>query len=462
MALGAITSAPMFAGAELAKGVAGKPPVLRCALLGCGIRSSAHLNEAIGHNKQTLAAIVDPDPGARKKALAWLKIKRPEAKPPREFGDYRKFFETMGKDIDAVFIATPNHQHALPAMMAIKSHIPVYCEKPLCHTIGEARELRRLSLDNPSVATQMGNQGHCEEGYISLCEHLWSGAIGKITETHSWTDRANGGVGGRTITLPVPKGLEWDSWIGPAPYRDYHQNLHPHDWHEWYDFGNGSIGNMGCHILDGVYWALKLEHPDSVEMEQCRGGSDEQYPTGSRIRYDFPARGDQPALKVYWYEGFSQNAPGTMISNLQSVKGLERNRPGILKTLEEQFPDEDFASNGTVYVGEKGYAYTGTYGERFRILKNEKSPPVSKPVRTLERPKDIFTNFINAVQNGSSKTASPFEYGARLTEFTLLANLAQHAGIGKKVEWDGLAMKVRNMNHLNQWITIEKRKGWTC
>ena len=142
------------------------------------------------------------------------------------------------------------------------------------------------------VATQMGNQGHCEEGYRRLCEYIWAGAIGKITETHSWTNRANGGEGPRPPTLPIPAGLHWDEWIGPAPYRNYHSDLHPHEWHGWYDFGNGSIGNMGCHVLDGVYWALKIEHPSSIEVEQMRGGSDERYPTGSRVRWDVPARGN--------------------------------------------------------------------------------------------------------------------------------------------------------------------------
>src|SRR5439155_19047226 len=254
-----------------------------------------------------LRAIVDVNEkqfGAVKKALEG---KGKDAGDLQTFTDYRVMFDKMGKEIDAVFIATPNHHHAPPAMIAMQLGKGVYCEKPVCHDIDEARKLREMAR-RYKVTTQMGNQGHCEEGYRLLCEYIWAGTIGKVTETHSWTDRANGGVGPRPAVQPVPAGMHWEEWIGPAPYRDYHDDLQPHEWHGWYDFGNGSIGNMGCHILDGVHWALKLEHPTSIEVEEMRGGSEERYPTGSRIRWDFPARGEMAAAKVYWYEGRKKNA----------------------------------------------------------------------------------------------------------------------------------------------------------
>ena len=152
-------------------------------------------------------------------------------------------FDKLHKQIDAVFVATPNHHHALPSMIAMQLGKGVYCEKPLCHDMAEARKLREMS-HKYKVATQMGNQGHCDEGYRRLCEYVWAGVIGKITETHCWCDRSNGGVGPRPPTQPVPAGMHWDEWIGPAPYRDFHADLHPHEWHGWYDFGNGSLGNM--------------------------------------------------------------------------------------------------------------------------------------------------------------------------------------------------------------------------
>jgi len=254
--------------------------------------------------------------------------------------------------------------------------------------------------------------------------------------------------------------LQWDSWIGPVPYRDYHDDLHPHEWHGWYDFGNGSIGNMGCHVLDGVYWALKLEHPTTIEMEEVRGGSNERYPTCSRIRWDFPARGEMPAVRVYWYEGLKKDASAEASGNLRTAKGDARNIPSMLADLLKKYPDEEFDTNGTIYIGDKGIIYTGCYGDHMHMVPREKMKEMAQPPKTLPRPKDVFSDFIEAARAGKTDTAASFEYGTRLTEFTLLGNLAQYAGVGKKVEWDGANMKVKNLPDLNQWIKREYRQGW--
>jgi hypothetical protein len=371
-------------------------------------------------------------------------------------------FEKIGKDIDAVFIATPNHHHAAAATMAIELGKGVYCEKPLCHDIAESRKLRELAR-HAKAPTQMGNQGHCEEGYISLCEAVSAGVIGNITETHSWTDRANGGVGPRPPSVTPPAGLHWDEWLGPAPYRDFHADIHPHEWHGWYDFGNGSLGNMGCHVLDGVFWALKLDHPHTIELEEVRDGSNERYPTGSRIRWDFAARGEMPPVKVYWYEGLKVGAAQDAASGqLRTVKGDARNLPPLFGELLKQYPDEEFETNGTFYVGEKGILYTGTYGGKMHLLPFEKWQTMKHPTRTLPRPKNIFTDFLEACRNGSKETSASFEYGAQLTEFTLLGNLAQHAGVGHKVQWNGTEMKASNLPELGRWVACPYRKGWTA
>jgi predicted dehydrogenase len=315
----------------------------------------------------------------------------------------------------------------------------------------------------------MGNQGHCMEGYRRLCEYIWAGTIGNVIETHSWTDRANGGIGPRPPVQPAPAGLHWEDWIGPAPYRDFHADLHPHEWHGWYDFGNGSIGNMACHVLDGVFWALKIEHPESVEAEYIRGGSDERYPLGSRLRWDIPARGDMPPAKVYWYEGLSPTGSAKDIGKNDAVRkptrsnpADSRNLPQLLLDLKKKYPDEDIdnVDSGTLYVGEKGIIYTQTYGKGMHIVPIEKMDEAPEPPKTLPRPKDIFADFIDACRAGGSETSAPFEYGARLTEFALLGNLAQHAGPGQKVMWDGPNMKVANIPELNQWIERKPRKGW--
>jgi predicted dehydrogenase len=460
LATGAASAVRFFPGPNILA-AAGSGDKLNCVQIGCGGRAMTHLDAVIGQGGQNLAAIVDPDENKHVAVQNWLKKRNIDGGKLQIFTDYRQMFDKIGKQIDAVFIAAPNHHHALPAMIAMQLGKHVYCEKPVCQNIGEARMLREMARKS-KVATQMGNQGHCMEGYRRLCEYIWAGVIGKVTETHSWTDRCNGGAGPRPPYEPVPKGLNWDLWIGPAPYRDYHSDLHPHEWHGWYDFGNGSIGNMGCHVLDGVYWALKLEHPTSIEVEYIRDGSNERYPNGSRIRWDFPARGDMPPVKVYWHEGLNKTTTAQPVGNLRAAKGDARNLPPLLLELRKKYPDEelDRGDSGTLYVGEKGIIYTGTYGDRMHIVPIEKMSETPPPPKTLPRPKDIFTDFIEACRSGKTETAVSFDYGTRLTEFAILGNLAQHVGEGKKVEWDGPNMKVTNIPELNQWVKREYRKGW--
>jgi len=460
LAAGAVSSLNFLTGYASAQTGGAPSGKLNCVQIGCGGRGMNHLDAVIDKNRQNLYAIVDPDEKAPARVQAWFKRKGLPWPDVQIFKDYRQMYDKVGKNIDAVFITTPNHHHATAAMIAMQLGKNVYCEKPVCHEIAEARRLREMARKYNKIATQMGNQGHCEEGYRRLCEYIWAGTIGNVTETHSWTDRANGGVGPRPPVEPPPKGMNWDSWIGPAPYRDYHSDLHPHEWHGWYDFGNGSIGNMGCHVLDGVFWALKIGHPTSIEVEQQRGGSDERYPTGSRIRWDIPARGDMPPVKAYWYEGLNQGTDAKADGVLRTAKGASRNRPPLLVELEKKYPDEVFDSSGTLYVGDKGVIYTATYGDRMTILPREKMVETPKPPITLARPKDIFTDFVKACLAGRTDTAAPFEYGAQLTEFSILGNLAQHVGPGRKVEWDGPNMKVTNIPELNAWVKREPRDGW--
>ncbi|MDB6021582.1 MAG: gfo 6 [Pedosphaera sp.] len=466
LAAGAISAASFLPGCATTTTARRRLPdeKLNCVQIGCGGRGNSHLEAVIGEkakNPQNLYAIVDPDEKKHAAVQGWLKKNKLDPNKPQFFTDYRQMFDKVGKNIDCVFIATPNHHHATAAIMAMQHGKNVYCEKPLVHDIADARRMREMAAKyHNKLATQMGNQGHCEEGYRRLCEYIWAGAIGKVTETHSWTDRANGGVGPRPPVLPVPAGMHWDSWIGPAPYRDFHSDIHPHEWHGWYDFGNGSIGNMGCHVLDGVFWALKLDHPTSIEVEESRGGSDERYPTGSRIRWDCPARGDMPPVKVYWYEGLNKTTSASADGVLRAAKGAARNLPPLLVELQKQYPDESFDSSGTLYVGEKGVIYTATYGERMHILPMEKMNETAKPEKTLPRPKDVFNDFVIACLENRTDTAAPFEYGARLTEFSILGNLAQHVGVGHKVEWDGPRMKVTNIPELNAWVHRKSRSGW--
>jgi predicted dehydrogenase len=460
LAAGALASTRFLPGPNLLAAAApGRK--LNCVVIGCGGRAMNHLEWLVMTSKENLVAIVEPDEKRQEHVKTWLKSKQQDPSKLQVFTDYRQMFDKISREIDAVVVATPNHHHAAASMLAIEGGKGVYCEKPLCHDIAEARKLREMAR-HAKTPTQMGNQGHCEEGYRRLCEFVWAGVVGKITETHSWTDRANGGAGPRPPAQPTPAGMHWDEWIGPAPYRAYHADLHPHDWHGWYDFGNGSLGNMGCHVLDGVYWALKLEHPTTIEVEEMRDGSNERYPTGSRIRWDFPARGEMPAVKAYWYEGLRKNSTATASGKLQAAKGDARNLPPLLAELQKKYPDEEFDSNGTLYVGEKGILYTGTYGGRMHILPMERMNEFAKIPRTLPRPKNIMADFLNACREGKTETAANFDYGARLTEMTHLGNLAQHVGPGKPVAWDGPGMKVANIPELNAWVKRPYRSGWSA
>ncbi len=458
LAAGAVSAANLFPFPNIARARA-TGDKLNCVVVGCGGRGMSHVGVAVKENLVAICDVNEKRYAAAAKAIDKSGKKKSSGSGGLQtFVDYRQMFDKIGNQIDAVFVATPNHQHALPTMIAMQLGKGVYCEKPLCHFVGEARQLRAMAAKSKAPA-QMGIQGHCEEGYRRLCEYIWAGAIGNVTETHSWCDRSNGGIGPRPPTLPVPAGMHWNEWIGPAPYRDYHDDLNPHEWHGWYDFGNGSLGNLACHVMDGVYWALKLDHPLSIELEAVSGGTVERCPTGTKIRWDCPARGDMPPVKVFWYDGYA-GQPQPKIDGKTRGKKLPHYLPPLLIELQKKYPDEKFESNGTLYVGDKGIMYTGCYGEGVRIIPEAKTEEVARPPRTLPRPKSSFNDFLSACREGRKETAAPFEYGAQLTEFAILGNLAQHAGVGQKVEWDGPNMRVTNLPELNQFVEREYRKGW--
>jgi predicted dehydrogenase len=461
MGAGALLGARPFWG----RTVFAAPPndKLRIAVIGCGGQGrGAHVPQAVG---QHLVALVDADSKgidlAFKRAEEAAKKNNDAFDPSkvRTFDDYRQLFDKARNDIDAVIVATPNHHHALPAMLAMKAGKGVYVEKPLCYNIDEARTLSRMS-EELKAATQMGNQGHSAEGYRRLVEYIQAGAIGKVTEVHCWSDRKNGGEGPRPPTIPVPAGMNWDHWIGPAPYRDYHKDLHPHEWHGWHDFGDGSLGNMGCHVMDGAHWALKLGHPTSIEMEEVTGGTDERYPIGCRLRWDFPARGEMPPVKVYWYDGVRKGVKNAGQGDTgDNVDAGSRNRPPLAAEIEKKY-NRKLDGNGTLYVGDKGVMYTGTYGGGTRIIPEEAHKAFPAPPQTLPRVKGgHHGSFFNAVRTGEP-ASSNFEVASKLSEMILLGCLAIKAGLKNKVEWDGEKMMCTNIPALNRHLKREYRKGW--
>src|SRR6516162_2645703 len=266
---------------------------LGVAVIGCGGRGAGNPGLAAG---ERLVALVDIDEKKLDEATKKIAAKVPE---PKIYYDYRRMFDECGKDIDVVLIATPDHHHAPAAIRAIQLGKSVFVEKPLTWCIYEARQLTEAARKR-KVHTQMGNQGHSDDGYRRLCEYIWAGAIGNVTETHSLMGRSFGGSGDRPKGNPVPPGVHWDEWLGPAQLRDYHDGLHAFSWRNWCEFGTGTLGDMGCHVLDGVFWALKLGEAKqfTIECVAQRNGSAEKFPQDNHLRWIFPARGDMPAVTI--------------------------------------------------------------------------------------------------------------------------------------------------------------------
>jgi predicted dehydrogenase len=288
----------------------------------------------------------------------------------------------------------------------------------------------------------MGNQGHCSDTIRKSCEYIWAGAIGNVTETHSLLGRDFGGSGGRPASKPVPAGLHWDEWIGPAPYRDYHEGLHPFSWRNWRHFGTGTIGDMACHNLDALFWALKIGEAKHFTIECLRttGGSQEMYPQSNIVRYEVPARAGMGPVKVHVYDNASL-------------------RPEIMKDAEKQY--EVKFGEDTLFVGDKGLFRTGGTCGSLGFLPEDRRTEVPQPPKVLPRAhggpiEDLFY----ACKNGTVPCSNFPGAAAPLTAFALAGHLAQFAGVGKKLDWDVAQMRCTNLPEINRYVRREYRRGW--
>lgn len=401
------------------------------AVIGCGGQGGGNPGLAAS---ERLVALVDVDEKIIAKTLDNVKEKAPN---PPVFYDYRKMFDKHAKDLDAVFIATPDHHHAPAAIRAIRLGKSVFCEKPLCWCIYEARTLTQEAKKH-KVHTSMGNQGHAGEGYRRLCEFIWSGAIGDVTETHSMMSRNFGGKGGRPKGEKVPEGLHWDEWLGPAGERDYHGGLHQFGWRSWTEFGTGVLGDMGCHVLDGCFWALKLGEAKSYQIECVAqtGGSSEMFPQYNHLRWRFPARGDMPPVTLNSYDA---------------------DWPKDLKVLLYDLKDRQ--DGGTVYIGTKGVMVTGTYGDNPRILPKEKHDKYRAPEKSIPRSKAGPKGDLLAAIRGGGEPSTSFDYAGPFTEFVLTGVMASRVGPGKVITWDVDKMAA-DMPEANALVKRNYRKGW--
>jgi len=369
----------------------------------------------------------------------------------KKYRDFRVMLEKQEKEIDAVIIATPDHTHAVATLTAMKLGKHVYTQKPLTHDIYEARILTEAAKKY-KVATQMGNQGHSGEGTCLIKEWVNDGALGQVREIHCWTDRPGHrwpqGIARFKDIMPVPEDLDWDLWLGTAPTRPYHEKYAPFSWRGFWDFGTGALGDMGCHIIDQPFDSLQLGYPTSVEgvytvtaRKQQRDEIEaESPPTSSIIRYEFPARGNLPAVTLFWYDG-----------------GLKPFRP---RELDD---GRTFEDNGFLLVGDQATLMAGCYGLSPCLIPDAKMKAYKRPAKTLPRVEGGVDghekNWLMACK-GQVKSSCPFEYAGPLTETVLLGNLTLRSG-GKKLLWDGPNMTVTNCPEANQYVRRDYRRGWS-
>jgi predicted dehydrogenase len=361
----------------------------------------------------------------------------------KRYRDFRVMLEKE-KNIDAVVVATPDHTHAVATMMAVKMGKHTYCEKPLTRTVYEARALAKAARE-AKVATQMGNQGMAFEGNRLINEWLWAGAIGPVREVHAWSDRPthNGklfwdqGIDRPKDTPPVPSTLDWNLWLGPAPFRPYHPAYVPFKWRGWWDFGSGGLGDMGIHNLAPVFSALKLTAPTSLHSSSTLVNK-ETLPLASTVHYEFPARGDMPPVKLHWYDG-----------------GIIPPRPDELEDGRELSRED-----GLIFVGDKGKMYVeGWGGNSPRLIPEAKMKEYKRPPRTLPRSIGHHNEWIQACKEGTP-TRSNFDFAGPLTEAVLLGTVSVRMG-GKKLIWDSENLKVNNVPEANEYLHYQYRKGWT-
>ncbi len=413
---------------------------LNIAAIGVGGMGGANLKACEG---ETIVALCDVDDAYAAKTVALY----PKAKV---YKDYRVMLDRE-KGIDAVIVATPDHTHAVITMAVLAAGKHVYCQKPLTHTVREARTVAEAAR-RARVVTQMGNQGHSYESMRLLKEWLDDGAIGDVTEVHAWTDRPVGGDPWSDFvqrampsdTPPVPASLDWDLWLGPAPYRPYHPEYHPTRWRAWLDFGTGPLGDMGCHILDPAFWALELGAPRAIEATSTHydpAVASQTYPRASIVRYEFPARGARPPVKLTWYDG--------------------RLLPPVPEELE---PGRALPASGALLVGTKGKILHGSHGaDGVRLIPETRMAEYRRPPKTLPRVVGTHEDdWIRACKQGPGGTppCSPFEYGAALTEMVLLGVVAIRMK-DQRLEWDGAKLRFTNNEKANELLHITYRSGWS-
>ncbi len=447
----------LFTGTNLSvTRVYGANEKIRVAGIGIGGKGSSDIEQAAKFMDVVALCDIDEE-RLNGRAKTW-----PSAK---KYFDYRKLLDEMAKEIDAVTVSTADHSHAPAAVLAMRAGKHVYCQKPLTHTIFEARVMREVAAKE-KVCTQMGNQGSALNGLRRAVELIHAGTLGAIREAHVWTNRPaqywkqSPDITARPKEAPVPKFVHWDEWIGPAPMRPYavafspRPAYHPHDWRGYWDFGTGALGDMACHTANMAFRALKLEAPIAVTAAAGEINP-ETYPAWAHIQYMFAARGDMPACTLHWYEGKRDG---------QKVLPPEELLAKLLKK------GEKLSDSGSILVGDKGVLFSpNDYGAKFRLTpeKDFTGIQTTKPEKGAEgvdseKDNDQYMKkeWAEAIKAGKPGLAySSFDIAGRLTETMLLGNIAVRFA-GKKLDWDATKLQFTNSSDAQKYVSKEYRKGW--
>lgn len=424
---------------------------INIAVIGAGGKGKQNTKELLNHDDAQVVAIADPAEfwdvnGFYYKTIAGrgpvkqMVEEHYAAKTPNhKVAEYEDFREMLANDssIDAVVCSTPDHTHAYISVLAMRAGKHVYCEKPLTHNIWEARLVAKVAKET-GLATQMGNSGHSTEGIRQTVEYLRAGAIGTVREAHSWVpaSRWNPGLKGLPVgESPMPKGLNWDLWLGPREPLPFHEALAPVAWRDFWMFGCGALGDFGCHDMDAATWAFDLPAPESVEILPAGFSDATIAPYGEIGYYHFPARGDQPPLKLTWYSG-----------------GL---RPEHHEALPANFT---LPRRGVMFVGEKGVIQCDGAGGQPRLFPEAVRKDFTAPEPSIPRSKGHVRDWLDAIKGGPA-ASSEFQYAARLTEITLVGVLSLRLG-GKKIHWDAANLKATGLAAADPFIEEPIRKGW--
>ncbi len=423
-----LTGAALCLGARRATAGTSPNGKLNIAIVGCGGKGGDNLKGVAGEN---IVALCD----VNKNILDGSAAQFPRAK---KFQDFRKMFDAMHAQIDAVVVSTPDHMHAPISLTAMQLGKHIYCEKPLTWSIEEARLMAKAAKEQ-KLATQMGTQGMAMDHSRAGIEVLRSGVLGKIQEIHVWTDRAKKywpqGVDRPADTPPVPGELDWDLWLGAAPQRPYHPIYVPFRWRGWKDFGTGAVGDMGIHNAAVALAALRLGAPRSVEIMETSGLKNETYPAWSKLRCEFPAAAGQKPVVLYWYDGG--------------------------KLPSDELIGRKVAANGSIVVGTEGTFYSQEWtGSRWFLFPEDKFHDYKQPGPSVPRApeQNHHKEWILACKGGALAFCNFVDFAAPLTETMLVGTLALR--IGKALRWDAGKMQAEGCPEAEPFIRRAYRKGW--